>query len=284
MLNVPRGAVALIEVDFTDDDGSPVDPATVALTVRKPDGSTQLLTDMIEHVVEEVGHYSAPVVASVAGSWYYRWETTGTGTVGVLEGYFFAEPAMWDPPWTPVMPPEAPEVRSESTIDFAAQGIDDRAYLGWMREAVSLVQSLTGRALDASLPAALRPLALRAVRMKTEKVALLGAAKQRSSSITGGNLRSISAGPWSESYFGPGEAASAKVLDPDPALNEVLWALATDDMRDYWRELWGMAVRPAAAVQGFDWGLAPGGYRRSSLGLGGGVGPGVPGYPPPGWE
>ncbi|MCA1571152.1 MAG: hypothetical protein LC798_12715 [Chloroflexi bacterium] len=57
----------------------------------------------------------------------------------------------------------------------------------------------------------------------------------------------------SEAYFGPGDAKTAKVLDPDPALHEALWALATDECRERWRYEWGMEPEPASAVQTFDW-------------------------------
>lgn len=129
-------------------------------------------------------------------------------------------------------------------------------------DSMALVESLTGRDLglhigDTALPDAMWPLAWRAVSLKAEALAVVGGtAKERQTAIKGLALRSFTAGPYSESYFGPGEAQSAGVLDPDPQLHEVLWALATPEMRDYWLRIWGKLVEaPAAAVQQFAWGL-----------------------------
>lgn len=126
--------------------------------------------------------------------------------------------------------------------------------------AVALIESLVcGRVLG-DLTGNDRWIALRAVVLKTEQLAVRGATKQRRRAIRSGNLRSISAGPWSESYFGPEEAAKAKRLDPDPELHEVLWALADEDCRESWLVLWGGQPKPAAAVQSFDYRRLPGGY------------------------
>lgn len=276
MIKVPKGSTAQLEVDFTSE-GQPVDPDIVHLWVTDPTSVTQDRTDTIEHDPAQVGHYQAEVDVLTAGAWYFRWETTGAGQ-SVVEGYLWVAPSLMDPPLPIAMPPDPAQVRAESTVDYEAEGVDDVDYVARMREATGLVESLTGRTLDATLAAGLRPLALRAVRMKTEKVVVLGTTKARVQGSTSGRLRSFTAGPYSETYFGPQDAAAVKTLDPDPELNEVLWALATDDMRDYWTYLWHGTVRPAATIQSFDFGLAPGGYRLPR------VGPGVPGYPPSGWE
>jgi hypothetical protein len=119
-----------------------------------------------------------------------------------------------------------------------------------------LISELTGRAIgDApgvEVPDYLVPVAEMAFALKVEHHPTV--AKDRRKALTVLNLRSFSAGPYSESYFGPGEAAQIKRLDPDPELHEVLWALATPEKRAYWLLLWNEQVAPAAGVQTFAWG------------------------------
>lgn len=127
-----------------------------------------------------------------------------------------------------------------------------------VRDAVAIIESLTGRRLDPTLPEGLVRIAVRAVTLKTERMGLATAsAKVRRKAISGTRLRSFTAGPYSESYFGPEEASRAKMLDPDPDLNELLWALTTEAKREEWMILWGLkSYAPAFAVQSFD-------YRRT---------------------
>lgn len=124
-----------------------------------------------------------------------------------------------------------------------------------------VISSLTGRKIGPAdtpgeeVPEWLRPLAVRVFAMRAERHSLKGSAEERETTIGDANVRSESYGPVSFSYFGPGEASSANVLDPDPAIHELLWALCTDAMRDYWLRLWGkIAPAPFARVVSFDWG------------------------------
>lgn len=124
-----------------------------------------------------------------------------------------------------------------------------------------VVSSLTGRIIGPAgtpgveVPDWLRPVAQRAMAMRAERHAVTGAERARRGAIGALRLRSFSAGPYSESYFGPGEAANARVLDPDPAIHELLWALATEEMRAYWLGLWTGAHPPAAGTTEFRWDL-----------------------------
>jgi hypothetical protein len=105
------------------------------------------------------------------------------------------------------------------------------------------------------IPPELEQIALYATVLHMEQVTYRSTPEQRRSAIsTGtGGLRSISAGPWSESYFGPGEVKYAwNVLDPDALLNSYLLALITPEC---------LAIRqgmenggpPGYAVQEIDW-------------------------------
>lgn len=132
-----------------------------------------------------------------------------------------------------------------------------------------VISALTGRKIGPDdtpgeeVPDWLRPVALRVFALRAERIALGGTIKARTSAAGSTRLRSFTAGPYSESYFGPGEAAEWRVLDPDPATHELLWTLATEAMRRHWLRLWGtLEEEPAAAVQAFDWsGQLAGTYR-----------------------
>lgn len=121
--------------------------------------------------------------------------------------------------------------------------------------AISIVESLTCRTLDESLSASDQTLALAAVVGKAEQVALASTAKASRSRLGFRKLKSISAGPWSETYFGPEEAAKAQMLDADPMLHQVLWALATEECRQKWLELWKGEYAPHAISQEVAWGF-----------------------------
>jgi len=125
-----------------------------------------------------------------------------------------------------------------------------------------VVSELTGRAIGPpgtpgeEVPDYLRPVAIRALALRAERFLVTGTAEKRTGAIGALALRSFTAGPYSETYFGPGEAASAKTLDPDPAVHELLWALATPEKRAYWLALWGVQEPPAfAQVESLGFGM-----------------------------
>lgn len=170
--------------------------------------------------------------------------------------------------------PTNDEVRARSELlrtDLPAPGGD--AELGALIEdASALISAMTCRDISAGtgdeVPTELLPVARRAVTLKSESLYVGGSAAARRGTIGGGRLQSISAGPWSESYFGPGEAAKAGVLDPDPDLHEALWTLATEECRQAWLELWAalrgdMNHPPASAIEEVDW--LPGARRSNVL-------------------
>jgi hypothetical protein len=166
-----------------------------------------------------------------------------------------------------LLPPNASEVRRRSqylTENFppgttTAGERNEELLKEAVLDSIPLIQALTGRDLTASTGSgALDRLGMRAITLKTERIlSNEGGGDDRGAILSGERqgLKSISAGPWSETYFGPGEAQNAKVLDLDPALHEVLWALATQEMKDYWLYIWGLApAAPFSGVLSFDWG------------------------------
>jgi hypothetical protein len=144
--------------------------------------------------------------------------------------------------------PTTAEVRAIS--DLLADVEDVKLGL-MLDEGAALASVLTGRMIGPvdggeplggcsweDVPAFLRPVALRAVAAMAELAVTQWSLSSRSSA--GGRLlKSISAGPWSESYFGPEEVSGAKVLSPDPATNALLMALLTPCMLAFWRLQWG---------------------------------------------
>lgn len=162
--------------------------------------------------------------------------------------------------------PTPDDVRARSELLSQRYPAEDAAATATLKAILDddapVVSELTGRSIGPAaaeqpgeeVPAHLVPVAKRAFALRAERTAVGGSAKARRGAIGSLRLRSFTAGPYSESYFGPGEAQQAKVLDPDPAAHELLWALATEEKRAWWLRLWGLAVEEAAAgVQSVAW-------------------------------
>lgn len=132
-----------------------------------------------------------------------------------------------------------------------------------------LVGSLTGREIGGftsenpqteDVPAAMVPLAIQCVAMKTEQLVLSTATgRDRKRSINRGNLASFSAGSYSESYFGPEQAMRSKQLDSDSVFSQLLWALCTEAMKLYWLSFWEPDAYPqgVASIEAFEYGNRP---------------------------
>lgn len=82
------GDVAAMTVDVKDAAGVLVNPATVALQVKFPDGSVSSVTPIAN---PSTGKYSASLSLTMPGWHSYRWETAG-GHQGVIEGGFSVSP------------------------------------------------------------------------------------------------------------------------------------------------------------------------------------------------
>jgi hypothetical protein len=66
---------------FADADGNAIDPGTVTLKVKAPAGTVTTLvyvTD-VALVRDSQGAYHADINVTAAGSWWFRWEASGTG-------------------------------------------------------------------------------------------------------------------------------------------------------------------------------------------------------------
>lgn len=88
-LNYP-GTSLRIEVQFADASGTAIDPDTVTFKTYSPCGQsvTYVYDTDAEVGRSAAGAYYADIEPGEAGVWFFRWETTGTGTVFATEGRF----------------------------------------------------------------------------------------------------------------------------------------------------------------------------------------------------
>lgn len=82
------GSVIRLTIEFTDDDGDFVDPTTVVLKTISPQGVQATLTYGTDVALgrASLGNYYADITPNEGGRWFYRWETTGSGTTLASEG------------------------------------------------------------------------------------------------------------------------------------------------------------------------------------------------------
>lgn len=73
------GAAPTLLGVFRDEAGGLIDPTTVSLKVKKPDGTPLVFTYPADVVKQSTGRYTVKVQTDQAGRWYYRWEATGQG-------------------------------------------------------------------------------------------------------------------------------------------------------------------------------------------------------------
>lgn len=72
---------------YFDQEGRRVNPDTVTAKVKTPGGTTTTYTYPATVDIDNEGVYSVNVSATIAGRWYYRFESTGTGQAA-KEGAF----------------------------------------------------------------------------------------------------------------------------------------------------------------------------------------------------
>lgn len=72
---------------YFDQEGTRVNPDTVTAKVKSPSGTITTYTYPTDVDIDLEGVYSVNVSATIAGRWYYRFESTGDGQ-GAAEGAF----------------------------------------------------------------------------------------------------------------------------------------------------------------------------------------------------
>lgn len=178
--------------------------------------------------------------------------------------------------------PTPDQLRAQSDL-IAAQrpqsDANDEVLAGRAAVAAAVVASITGRLIlpveeGEEVPAGLVPLAVQAVAMFVERRLVRGAAGEAEAAAGGRRLRSFTAGPYSESYFAPGELGTKggrPRMDVDEELDALLWALATDEAREEFIAAASGVQPPAGAATEFDY--RRGGYGRGLRAAGFGAGP-----------
>lgn len=160
---------------------------------------------------------------------------------------------------------------------FPTGGSEDAKLELRAQSAAALVATLTFRLIDpvteatvdgylfVDVPPSLQALAIRAVALEINREIVTGDPAFAEQVATGRRLRGFSAGPYSESYFAPGEfarkgaAQGRPPMDPDEELDAALWALANEDAREYFISQASGINAPAGVISSFD-------YRRQAIG------------------
>lgn len=84
------GDLVKVSAVFSDEYGSAIDPAEVRLAYRTPAGVTTTLLYGTDAAVvrDSVGTYHANINATAAGTWRYRWFSSGTGQAAEEDKFY----------------------------------------------------------------------------------------------------------------------------------------------------------------------------------------------------
>jgi hypothetical protein len=100
MADCDIGDLIRVDAEFRDDTDTLVDPTALTLKVKPPDGDAVTYTHPEAPIVRDAaGLYHADLSPDAAGSWGYRWVSTGVAQ-GAEPGQFFVRPEfheLWRP-------------------------------------------------------------------------------------------------------------------------------------------------------------------------------------------
>lgn len=155
---------------------------------------------------------------------------------------------------------------------------ESATFVAAIEDSAAVVGSLTGRLIEPltegeEVPQGLVGIAVRATARMAELMDSEGSADAADSTARGERLRGFSAGPYSEQYFAPGDLVlkdGRPQFSPDPTLDRLLWALATELAIEELLALVRGQHAPAGAVSEFDYRKMGGGYFGRSRGVSGG--------------
>jgi len=87
------GDVARVSAAFTDVNDAAADPSTVSLAFKDPSENvtTYIYGTDAEVVKDSTGNYHVDIALDEAGTWHYRWVSTGTGATA-QEGELVVKP------------------------------------------------------------------------------------------------------------------------------------------------------------------------------------------------
>lgn len=87
MVDFTVGDEARLSATVRDIDGVNVDPSILAVSIKSPSGSPTIVTP----IKDAVGIYHYDLMLTEAGTYFYRWASTGTYP-SVQEGGVFVSP------------------------------------------------------------------------------------------------------------------------------------------------------------------------------------------------
>jgi hypothetical protein len=278
-----------LDGEFRDNARALVDVAGLSVLVRMPDASnTTYSGGAVVH--DSLGLYHANHVATLVGTHNVRWLDSGNRVV--LEYEFYVAESAFDAPedWQPIT---AAEVEAQSQVDFEALGLAPRRLQTAVEASKAWVEWVTGRPMDPTLPTSLMPLGREAVRQRVELMAYRESSDAVQTAGTEG-IASMSVGGLSLSFRDPGARAAqtggaigaAPAITPWSVLNENLWALMTDERRDWWMGNFLAGGNPHFAVTepDFSWPSESSHGVRTSDFPWEPFGGGPPGWPGWGWD
>ncbi|MGE3622492.1 MAG: hypothetical protein AB7H77_01280 [Bdellovibrionales bacterium] len=82
-----RGDLVRLSAGFADIDGTPGDPSTVTLRVKKPDATVTVHTYPGDVTKSGTGTYYFDLPLTDSGDWYYRFEGTGAVQAAGEQGF-----------------------------------------------------------------------------------------------------------------------------------------------------------------------------------------------------
>jgi hypothetical protein len=280
--------VARLNGEFRDPAGTLTDVAGLSVLIAKPDATT--VTYGGGSVVHDsAGKYHVQHPADQVGTHLVRW--SAGGAVLFEDEFYVAESAFNAPEdWQPIT---AAEVEAQSQVNFDSLGLTPRRLQTAVEASKAWVEWVTGRPMDPTLPASLMPLGREAVRQRVELMAYRESADAVQTAGTEG-IASMSVGGLSLSFRDPGARAAqtggaigaAPAITPWSVLNENLWALMTDERRDWWMGNFLAGGNPHFAVTepDFSWPSESSHGVRTSDFPWEPFGGGPPGWPGWGWD
>lgn len=221
------------------------------------------------------------------GGWYKLVFVDATGGQAYSEAIRYVGPAEELPPTPDMVRARSPLLSQKFPVSPVNPDLE-RQLREAIASAMGFVQAITCRQLDPLVPATcvagaceptppeLAAVAIRAIALSVEQMVVTDEpklARQRSARL---RLRGFSAGPYAEQYWDPamvrgGGGGKRPQFVDDPDLDDLLWALATEDARfTLISETTGVQP-PAAQVSSSNFNRQPG--IGSSFGGGFGRGP-----------
>lgn len=96
------GTSVRLEVNFSNEDGTDLDPTTITFNILSPSGEETEYVYGTDSELARVntGDYYVDFTVDESGRWHFKWTTTGTSTSLVQAGTFLVQ----GDPWTDNVP------------------------------------------------------------------------------------------------------------------------------------------------------------------------------------